>query len=107
MIALEASTLNSLFGIHPYVHHTHSCLRLVFDTNTRSRVRVKKLAHHTQVTTQRTAFPPYLSSFFPALFYTSHSIPCGVLLEYCSGGSLRQHMSSPAFVRTPWLLRLR
>jgi serine/threonine protein kinase len=36
-----------------------------------------------------------------------HRPLCGVLLEYCNGGSLRQYISSPAFVHTSWQLRLR
>jgi serine/threonine protein kinase len=32
---------------------------------------------------------------------------CGVLLEFCNGGSLRQLISSPAWELTPWWQRLR
>jgi serine/threonine protein kinase len=32
---------------------------------------------------------------------------CGILLEFCSGGSLRDVMSSPTWHRTPWWQRLR
>jgi serine/threonine protein kinase len=32
---------------------------------------------------------------------------CGVLLEFCNGGSLRQLISSPAWELTPWRQRLR
>lgn len=32
---------------------------------------------------------------------------CGILLEFCSGGSLRDLMSSPTWDRTPWWQRLR
>ena len=76
MIALEASTLNSLFGIHPYVHHTHSCLRLVFDTNTRSRVRVKK--YSTRKSPHNAPHFPLFELLFsrPFLHLTLHSMRC-------------------------------
>jgi serine/threonine protein kinase len=36
-----------------------------------------------------------------------HKPLCGILLEFCSGGSLRQLMSSPQWDTTPWRQRLR